>query len=193
MDLSGTVSIIVQEYQSNPGIFFENHLYGCLNLLESRLDSSGPLDLSGAWSAIGSQNGFYKNPLCLYDGSVGYQSVWKQLFQNDISVPFVDDLEDALIEALDASTFFSYGVDNGDLSAELEVKAASLLPEAASLSPKAASLLPEAASLSPKPKGRLAKSRKGVHAGTPPKSKLRFDKTRRRRTVYTASRECPSL
>ena len=155
MDLSGTVSIIVQEYQANPGIFFENHLYGCLSLLESRLDASGSLD--------GSQNGFYKNPLCVYEGSAAYQAVWMQLFQNDVSSAFVDDLEDALIEAFEGSTFFSYAVEHGDLSAELEAKANALMPL--------------------KPKKRLAKSRKGVQVGTPPKSKLRFDKTRRSRAT----------
>jgi len=164
MDLSGTVSIIVQEYQANPGIFFENHLYGCLSLLESRLDSSGSLDVSHV--LIGSQNGFYKNPVCLYEGSAAYQSVWAHLFQTDVSACFVDDLEDALIEALEGSAFFSHGVEHGDLSAELEDKAALMLKAA-----------------EPKTKRRLAKSRKGVQAGTPPKSKLRFDKTRRARTT----------
>jgi hypothetical protein len=161
MDLSGTVSIIVQEYQTHPGIFFENHLYGCLSLLESRLDSSGALD--GSHVLIGSQNGFYKNPVCLFEGSAAYQSVWAQLFQNDVSAGFVDNLEDALIEALEGSVFFSYAVEHGDLSAELEARATALMPKA---------------------KRRLAKSRKGVQVGTPPKSKLRFDKTRRRSITH---------
>ena len=163
MDLSGTVSIIVQEYQANPGIFFENHLYGCLSLLEGRLDSSGALDVSSNGSLIGVEHGFYKNSLCVYEGSAAYQGIWKHLFQTDVSATFVDDLEDALIEAFEGSVFFSHGVEHGDLSAELEAKAASLLP---------------------KPKKRLAKSRKGVQVGTPPKSKLRFDKTRRRSVTH---------
>jgi len=97
----------------------------------------------------------------VYEGSVAYQDVWKHLFQNDVSATFVDDLEDAVIEAFEGSTFFSYGVEHGDLSAELEDKANALMPL--------------------KTKRRLAKSRKGVPpVGTPPKSKLRFDKTRRR-------------
>ena len=159
MDLSGIVSTILQEYQSHPGIFFENHVYGCLSLLETRIDASGAIDTSGTWSSIGSQNGFYKNPLCLFEGSKAYQAVWHQLFQNDVSAAFVDDLEDALIEAFTDSKFFSVGVENGDLPKELESEADTLMP---------------------KSRRRLAKSRKGVQVGTPPKSKLRFDKTRRR-------------
>jgi hypothetical protein len=162
MDLSGIASIILQEYQSNPGIFFENHVYGCLSLLETRLDASAAIDTSGLWSSIGSQNGFYKNPLCLFEGSKAYQNIWDHLFQNDVSAAFVDDVEDLLIEAFANSKFFSEGVDNGELSEEL---------------------IAEADACMPKPRRRYAKSRKGVQVGTPPKSKLRFDKTRRSRTA----------
>jgi hypothetical protein len=159
MDLSGIASIILQEYKSSPGIFFENHVYGCLSLLETRLNTSGILDVSDNWSSIGSQNGFYKNPLCLFEGSKAYRESWEQLFQNDVSAAFVDDLEDMLIEAFAESKFFSEGVDNGELSKELEAEADAWMPKA---------------------KKRFSKSRKGVQVGTPPKSKLRFDKTRRR-------------
>jgi len=159
MDLSGIASIILQEYQLSPGIFFENHVYGCLSLLETRLDASAVIDVGDNWSSIGSQNGFYKNPLCLFEGSNAYRASWEQLFQNDVSAAFVDDLEDRLIEAFTDSKFFSGGVDNGELSKELEAEADALMPKA---------------------KKRFSKSRKGVQVGTPPKSKLRFDKTRRR-------------
>jgi hypothetical protein len=159
MDLSGIASIILQEYQTHPGIFFENHVYGCLSLLETRLDSSAVIDVSDNWSSIGSQNGFYKVDACLFEGSLAYQDVWRQLFRMDVSAAFVDDLEDLLIDAFGQSQFFSEGVDNGDLSKELEGVADALMPKA---------------------KRRLAKSRKGARLGTPPKTKLRFDKTRRR-------------
>uniref|UniRef100_A0A6C0K1V5 Uncharacterized protein n=1 Tax=viral metagenome TaxID=1070528 RepID=A0A6C0K1V5_9ZZZZ len=165
MDISGLTAIILQEYTSYPGIFFENHVYGCLTLLEERLADSSNVDVSAQWQQIGAEYGFFRDPLCIYEGSPAYRSAWQILLGMDGSAQFVDDLEDAVIEALDASTFFSYGVDHGDLSPELA----------------------EAALKAMKPAKRLlSKSRKGVRVATPPKVKgARFIKTRRQKVVVT--------
>lgn len=164
MDISGLTTLLLEEYRSHPGIFFENHVYGCLTLLEERLDASHA-DVSCEWQQIGANYGFFRDPLCLYEGSPAYRSAWQTLLGMDGSAQFVDDLEDAVIEALDASTFFSYGVDHGDLSPELA----------------------EAALKAMKPAKRLlSKSRKGVRVATPPKAKgARFIKTRRQKIVLS--------
>ena len=159
MDLSGIASIILQEYQSHPGIFFENHLYGCLTLLEERLTDASHVDV--CWQQIGMEHGFFRDPLCLYEGSPAYRSAWQNLLGMDGCAQFVDDLEDAVIAALDASTFFSYGVDHGDLSPELAEVALKAMKPARRL---------------------LSKSRKGVRVATPPKARgARFLKTRRQK------------
>ena len=163
MDVSGLTTIILEEYRSHPGIFFENHLYGCLTLLEERLTDASHIDVSAQWQQIGVEHGFFRDPLCIYEGSPSYRSAWQTLLGMDGSAQFVDDLEDAVIGALDASIFFSYGVDHGDLSPELAEVALKAMKPAKRL---------------------LSKSRKGVRIATPPKAKgARFIKTRRQKIV----------
>ena len=68
MDVSGLTTIILEEYRSHPGIFFENHLYGCLTLLEERLTDASHVDVSAQWQQIGVEHGFFRDPLCIYEG-----------------------------------------------------------------------------------------------------------------------------
>jgi hypothetical protein len=163
MDYSELTGLILNEFQSHAGLAFENHLYGCFTLLEQCLDGSGlVIDVSQTFHRIGADHGFLKNPLCTYDASGTYRDAWIRVFAQDISDGFVDQLEDAVFESLGKSQFFSVAVDNGELTEALQLIATQIVEP-------------------PPPivKKRLAKSRKGVAKGTPPRSH-RFRKTRRR-------------
>ena len=169
MDYSELTGLILNEFQSHVGLAFENHLYGCFTLLEQRLDGSGTaIDVSSSFHQIGSEHGFFKNPLCIYDVSGTYRDAWIKVFAQDISEGFVDQLEDAVFEPLSKSQFFSVAVDNGELTEALQLIATQIV-EPPDLS----------GSIVPLVKKRLAKSRKGAAKGTPPRSH-RFRKTRRR-------------
>jgi hypothetical protein len=185
MDYSELTGLILNEFQSHAGLAFENHLYGCFTLLEQCLDGSGlVVDVSQSFHQIGADHGFFKNPLCTYDASGTYRDAWIKVFAQDISDGFVDQLEDAVFESLGKSQFFSVAVDNGELTEALQLIATQMISvpdlSGSSVIIHNTAILPV--------KKRLIKSRKGVRIGTPPKTKLRFDKTRKRSLVTKPTR-----
>ena len=178
MDYSELTGLILNEFQSHAGLAFENHLYGCFTLLEQRLDSSGTaIDVSSNFHRIGSEHGFFKNLLCIYDASGTYRDAWIKVFAQDISDGFVDQLEDSVFEPLASSQFFSVAVDNGELTEALQALATQIIEPVPNLS--GSHVIIQDTIVPPIIKKRLAKSRKGVARGTPPRSH-RFRKTRRR-------------
>ena len=126
MDVSGALHVLLREYETSKGLFFENHIYGCVSLLEQWIE--GSLDISGIveseWDQIGANHGFYR-PLIAsapYEGSAEYKEFWSRLFkQPPLSEKVLDDFEEALWKAYKAANaiYFCGALATGDLSAEL--------------------------------------------------------------------------
>ena len=138
MDVSGSVDVLLREFESSKGLLYENHVYGCVSLLEQwiegSLDLSGtritfrdetsPFDLEAQWDQVGAHHGFYR-PLVAeapYEGSPEYRALWKSLFTGPaLSVQLLDEFEEALWKAYkDAkAVYFCGALATGELTPEL--------------------------------------------------------------------------
>jgi hypothetical protein len=130
MDISGIMDVVLKEYTLSKGLLFENHLYGCVSLLESRIDTSACV-LDCSLNTIGVHHGFLKDARALYTGSNAYQSLWLTLLQpQELLVDtFVDEFEDAVFSAMRdvSSVFFAAALDTGELPEELLAEAEAAL------------------------------------------------------------------
>jgi hypothetical protein len=145
MDLSGVLDRIhteIRDYSQPPSelasLEFENHLYGCLCVLEILAEGGDDLsggkiqtgaDLSANFSAIGPEFGFFHDERCLHEGwSNSYRDSWLWLWETvgrvgrDLSG--VEMIESALIgQITDLSgslfRFFKVALQDGDIPAEL--------------------------------------------------------------------------
>ena len=138
MDVSGALHVLLREYETSKGLFFENHVYGCISLLEQwiegSLDLSGshvtfqegspPFDLDAQWDEIGSHHGFYR-PLVAeapYEGSPEYKAFWLSLFRGPVlTEPVLDAFEEAVWKAYKqiGAVYFCGALATGDLTPEL--------------------------------------------------------------------------
>jgi len=138
MDVSGALHVLLREYETSKGLFFENHVYGCISLLEQwiegSLDLSGshvtfgegspPFDLDTQWDQIGSHHGFYR-PLVAeapYEGSAEYKAFWSGLFRGPVLTEQVlDAFEEAVWKAYKqiGAVYFCGALATGDLTPEL--------------------------------------------------------------------------
>jgi hypothetical protein len=122
MDLSGSHLCILNEYTANKGLHFENHLYGCLTLLEKRLDVSACV-LDCSFQHIGAEYGFLKDKRAVYTGSETYQSLWNPLLlaEGILDPSIVDSLEDLLFDFMRdvSSVYFTPALDSGELPEHL--------------------------------------------------------------------------
>ena len=138
MDVSGALHVLLREYETSKGLFFENHVYGCISLLEQwiegSLDLSGshvtfqegspPFDLETQWDQIGSHHGFYR-PLVAeapYTGSPEYKALWNNLFRGPVlTEPVLDAFEEAVWKAYKqiGAVYFCGALATGDLTPEL--------------------------------------------------------------------------
>ena len=138
MDVSGALHVLLREYETSKGLFFENHVYGCISLLEQwiegSLDLSGshvtfgegssPFDLDSQWDQIGAHHGFYR-PLVVeapYEGSAEYKAFWLGLFRGPVLTEAVlDAFEEAVWKAYKqiGAVYFCGALATGDLTPEL--------------------------------------------------------------------------
>ena len=209
MDVSGIVAALLKEFHRSKGLLFENHLYGCLSLLEqiaegsadvsgTRLIFPAPLpsfDVNEDWASIGLTHGFYEDVSSetvnvLYMGSRNYYDTWLSLFTNRVTLDELDALEDALFSQLKEA-----GADLfvGALAAsEPTVPAVCLPPPAAGVPPVAgvppAAGVPPVAGVPPAAVGvpppastkrKTFDKTRQVRKVTPLKEKRRYSKTRR--------------
>jgi len=136
MDVSGAIDIIrneIRTFVSPPSTLaslqFENHLYGCLSVLEMLAeDASGIGDLSANFSGVGHEFGFFHDERSVHDGwSNSYRDTWLWIWQTvgrerrDMSG--VELIESALIgqinDVSDAFSFFKVALESGDLPDKL--------------------------------------------------------------------------
>jgi hypothetical protein len=201
MDVSGSVHVLLREYETSKGLFFENHVYGCISLLEQwmegSLDLSGshltfreegrPFDLEAQWDQIGSTHGFYR-PLVVeapYEGSPEYKALWKNLFRGPVLTESVlDAFEEALWKAYKqiGAVYFCGALATGDLPPELLEKGLTAAVATAAVPVTVAPApAPVAVATVPEPKHRRRKTRDapGNRIVTPIKTHRRFAFTRR--------------
>lgn len=113
MDISGFLQILETELQTNKGLAFENHLYGCLSLWEQWAEGDlvlengkGAWDASGemfdiasddCWAEMGPTFGFEETSPT-YTGSEAYRAAWHTVFTVDEwrDVARVDAVEEVL-------------------------------------------------------------------------------------------------
>ena len=139
MDVSGAIDRICDEihvFATPPSklasLQFENHLYGCLSVLEMLAeDASGIGDLSANFSGVGHEYGFFHDERSVHDGwSNTYRDTWLWVWQTvgrerrDMSD--VELIESALIGRInDVSctdtpfSFFKVALESGDIPDEL--------------------------------------------------------------------------
>jgi hypothetical protein len=108
MDCSGIVHAVLAEYDSCEtaavSVAFQNHLYGCLSVVEQQTDEGEVLlDLSGSdpswmnpWTILGIEYGFLSDPRATYRGSEKYKSVMTSLLSSIIPQTELEPLEEAL-------------------------------------------------------------------------------------------------
>jgi hypothetical protein len=138
MDVSGALHVLLREYETSKGLFFENHVYGCISLLEQWIEGSlelsgshvtfeegsPPFDLETQWDQIGSHHGFYR-PLVAeapYEGSPEYKAFWVSLFRGPVlTEPVLDVFEEAVWKAYKqiGAVYFCGALATGDLTPEL--------------------------------------------------------------------------
>lgn len=202
MDVSGALHVLLREYETSKGLFFENHVYGCISLLEQwiegSLDLSGshvtfgegsaPFDLDTQWDQIGAHHGFYR-PLVAeapYKGSPEYKALWNNLFRGPVLTEQVLDVfEEAVWKAYKqiGAVYFCGALATGDLTSELLEKGLAVAP-IATVAPVAtvATVVPVAPATVPEPKpNRRRKTRDapGNRIVTPIKTHRRFAFTRK--------------
>jgi len=192
MDVSGALHVLLREYETSKGLFFENHVYGCISLLEQWIE--GSLDLSGSqmtfrdgttpsfdiqekWNDIGGSHGFYR-PLIRdapYEGSPEYKAFWSTLFQGPpLSEQGLDDFEEAVWKAYKetGALYFCGALATGDLSPELlEQGLAALGSDAA--------VVPVVPVVSAKRRRRKTRNAPETRILTPIKTHRRFALTRK--------------
>ena len=144
MDVSGAIDRICDEIRAfvTPpskvaSLQFENHLYGCLSVLEMLAeDASGIGDLSANFSGVGHEYGFFHDERSVHDGwSNSYRDTWLWVWQTvgrerrDMSD--VEWIESALIGRINdvsgvtagisgtAFPFFKVALESGDIPDEL--------------------------------------------------------------------------
>lgn len=136
MDVSGAIHRICDEirvFATPPSklasLQFENHLYGCLSVLEMLAeDASGIGDLSANFSGVGHEYGFFHDERSVHEGwSNSYRDTWLWVWQTvgrerrDMSD--VELIESALIgrinDASGALAFFKVALESGDIPDEL--------------------------------------------------------------------------
>ena len=138
MDVSGALHVLLREYETSKGLFFENHVYGCISLLEQWIEGSlelsgshvtfgegsPPFDLDAQWDEIGAHHGFYR-PLVAeapYEGSAEYRAFWSGLFRGPVLTEKVLDVfEEAVWKAYKqiGAVYFCGALATGDLTSEL--------------------------------------------------------------------------
>jgi len=135
MDVSGAIDRICEEirvFATPPSklasLQFENHLYGCLSVLEMLAeDASGIGDVSANFSGVGHEYGFFHDKRSVHDGwSNSYRDTWLWVWQTvgrerrDMSD--VEWIESALIGRINDSasfSFFKVALESGDIPDEL--------------------------------------------------------------------------
>ena len=140
MDVSDAIHRICEEirvFATPPSklasLQFENHLYGCLSVLEMLAeDASGIGDLSANFSGVGHEYGFFHDERSVHDGwSNSYRDTWLWVWRTvgcerrDMSD--VELIESALIRRInDVSgisgtqfSFFKVALESGDIPDEL--------------------------------------------------------------------------
>ena len=105
MDCSGIVQTLLAEYDSCEtaavSVAFQNHLYGCLSVVEQQTDEGEVLlDLSGLntelWTTLGIEYGFLSDPRATYRGSEQYKSHMLPLLSAVLPQTNLDQVEEAL-------------------------------------------------------------------------------------------------
>ena len=140
MDVSGAIDRICDEirvFATPPSklasLQFENHLYGCLSVLEMLAeDVSGIGDLSANFSDVGHEYGFFHDERSVHDGwSNSYRDtwlwVWRTVGRERRDMSDVELIESALIGRInDVSgisgthfSFFKVALESGDIPDEL--------------------------------------------------------------------------
>jgi len=207
MDVSGALHVLLREYETSKGLFFENHVYGCISLLEQWIEGSlelsgspvtfgeggSPFDLETQWDEIGAHHGFYR-PLVAeapYKGSLEYKAFWIGLFQGPVLTEQVLDVfEEAVWKAYKqiGAVYFCGALATGDLTSELLEKGLAAVTVAPVATAVAAAVVPVAPvapvvpATTPEPKpNRRRKTRDapGNRIVTPIKTHRRFALTRK--------------
>ena len=141
IDMSGIIQTLLTEYDSCEtvaiSVAFQNHLYGCLSVIEQQTDESEVLlDLSGLdssemnlWTTLGIEYGFLPDPRATYRGSATYKSVMTALLSRIIPQPDLDLLEDALFGRMKETdaTYFQAALVSAELDPALLTEIAALL------------------------------------------------------------------
>jgi len=108
IDVSGAVQGLLAEYESCEtaavSVAFQNHLYGCLSVIEQQTDEKEVLldlsrtDSSGTdpWTTLGTEYGFLSDPRATYRGSDQYRGIMAPLLSSLVSQTDLDRLEEAL-------------------------------------------------------------------------------------------------
>jgi hypothetical protein len=106
MDTSGIVQTLLAEYDSCEtvavSVAFQNHLYGCLSVIEQQTDEGEVLlnliDVSNTdpWTTLGIEYGFLSDPRVTYRGSETYKTVMTGLLRAVQPQTDLDQLEEAL-------------------------------------------------------------------------------------------------
>ena len=136
IDMSGIIQTLLTEYESCDkvaiSVAFQNHLYGCLSVIEQQTDESEVLlDLSSddSWTTLGIEYGFLPDPRATYRGSATYKSVMTALLSRIIPQPDLDLLEDALFGRMKETdaTYFQAALVSAELDPALLTEIAALL------------------------------------------------------------------
>lgn len=136
LDVSGIVQGLLTEYDSCEtvaiSVAFQNHLYGCLSVIEQQTDESEVLlDLSSddSWTTLGIEYGFLPDPRATYRGSATYKSVMTDLLSRIIPQPNLDQFEEALFTRMKETDakYFQAALVSAELDPTLLTEIAALL------------------------------------------------------------------
>ena len=209
MDVSGALHVLLREYETSKGLFFENHVYGCISLLEQWIEGSlelsgshvtfgegsSPFDLDSQWDQIGAHHGFYR-PLIAeapYEGSPEYKAFWSGLFRGPVlTEPVLDVFEEAVWKVYKqiGAVYFCGALATGDLTPELLEKGlatvapvvpAAVVATVATVATVAPATVPVPVTTSDQKSNRRRKTRDapGNRIITPIKTHRRFALTRK--------------
>jgi hypothetical protein len=148
IDISGTVQTLLAEYDSCESaavsVAFQNHLYGCLSVMEQQTDENEVLlDLSGVdssgmnpsgmnpWSTLGIEYGFLSDSRATYRGSDTYKSTMLPLLSSVVPQANLDQLEEALFARMKETdaTYFQAALVSAELDPALLAEITVLLNE----------------------------------------------------------------
>lgn len=135
MDVSATVGIILEEFESceTPilSICFQNHLYGCLSVIEQQTEEEEILlDLSVTdWTLLGQEYGFLEDGKSVYSGSESYRSLLTDLLTRIVPQTDLDLLEETLFALLRETnaTYFQAALVSAELEPGLLAEASAIL------------------------------------------------------------------